>query len=282
LQRLDSLLERQLALGAALSLLLNASGFFVLALAFHPVSIDEPEVVPVELVSLPAPGSPAPVLQEREPLRPEVATASPSHQTAESKPTEQPAALKPPTPEEPPARAVKSVEPEPEASVAELPAELPIPTLPPKPAQAMAYARPHEAAAPAAEADVEGSSAAPAQAMAPTVQEVAAAPSVALIDAAATKAALGQYASRLHGLIEAHKSYPAQAMIRREEGTVVLRIVIEHDGKLLDVEALSGSPSRLVEASVQATKAAGPFPSFPREIDLPRATFELPITFRLQ
>ncbi|HEY6334518.1 MAG TPA: TonB family protein [Alphaproteobacteria bacterium] len=273
MHRLDSLWERQLAIGAALSLLLNVSAFCALAMAFHPASEEELEVVPVELVSLPAAAQQAFATEEREPARPEAAT---------SKPPEQPAELTPPAPDRLPSQWPKAVEPEPEASLAELPAELPVPVPPPKVAQETPRPKPRETTVPAAEGKPDRQATAPAEATAAPIQEAAASPSVAHIDMAAMKNALGQYASRLHGLIEAHKSYPAQALMRREEGTVVLRIVIEHDGKLVDVSVLSGSPSRLVEASVQATKAAAPFPSLPSDINLPRATFELPITFRLQ
>ena len=115
------------------------------------------------------------------------------------------------------------------------------------------------------------------------VQQAATPPGVARqVDAALAKAALGQYVSRLHVLIAAHKSYPSQALMRGEKGTVTLYVALEHDGRLVDVTARSNAPSLLVAASIQAVKAAAPFPPFPEELVQPRATFEVPITFKLQ
>ena len=164
----------------------------------------------------------------------------------------------------------------------------PLPVMPPKARPRVSPETPRakapvRTAAPAGAPPSAPPETAPAAEPALPVQQAAAPPSVAhQVDAALAKEALGQYVSRLHVLIAAHKSYPSQALMRGEKGTVTLFIALEHDGKLLDVTARANAPSLLVAASIQAVKAAAPFPPFPEELVEPRATFEVPITFKLR
>jgi len=276
--------ERPLVIGPAVSLLFHAASLVALALVLRPVPTIEPEVIPVELVSLAAASA--------EPAK-EWAAAPEAAPPLSKPPTapEQSAEMPPPpalesAPPQPLPQPSPAAEPEPEAAM--MPIPLPLPVMPPmaRPKVMPETPRPKapaRAAAPPEPPPIAPAMTAPVAAPAAPVQQAASPQSVARqVDATLAKEALGQYVSRLHVLIAAHKSYPTQALIRGERGTVTLYIALEHDGKLDDVTARSNASSLLVAASIQAVKAAAPFPPFPEELDQQRATFEVPITFKLQ
>jgi len=96
------------------------------------------------------------------------------------------------------------------------------------------------------------------------------------------EAVMNGYASILHALISEHREYPQQALLRGEEGTVKLRIVLAGNGGLVDVHALSNAPSHLVAASVEAVRASAPFPPLPTLLGSGQQAFEVSLVYRIQ
>ena len=267
-------------MGGAASLLCHAASLMALMLVPRPVPPIETEMVPVELVSL-ATATPAPAKESAAPP----AAAAPSSQpppapvhSAEMTPPSAPASAAP--------RPSPPTAPEPEAAL--MPFPPPLPVMPPKarprvsPETPRATVPVRTAAPPGAPPSAPSATVPVAEPTLPVEQAAAPASVARQVDAALAQEALGRYESRLHVLIAAHKSYPTLALMRGEKGTVTLFIALEHDGKLVNVTARSNASSLLVAASIQAVKAAAPFPPFPEELVEPRATFEVPITFKLQ
>ena len=275
--------ERDAAFGVALSLCLHALVAAASAPTTHPARQEEPYAIDVEILLTPAAemGEPtkmadASILSERS----DRAITSLEPQSETRHPTAEPASgPQAPTPESP------SLEPVVENTSEAAPLTPPVPVMRPKISREPSRPTPKLAATVplAPPTEVAPSSATPTGAPELAVQQASVAPPVTrAMDAALANEALGRYAARLRGLIDAHKAYPPQALMRREEGTVRLRIVVDRDGKLVEVTVLSAASPHLVDASVEATKAAAPFPSLPAELSTQRATFELPITFRLE
>jgi protein TonB len=67
----------------------------------------------------------------------------------------------------------------------------------------------------------------------------------------------------------------------RETGTVLLRLTVSRDGRLLDValERSSGVPS-LDAGVMESARRASPYPPLPAEIQGDRHAFLLPVSFR--
>lgn len=90
------------------------------------------------------------------------------------------------------------------------------------------------------------------------------------------------YAAKVRSWLYAHKIYPRRARMRREEGVVRVRFVIDRAGLLLEgtVVASSGRASLDEEAAAMMQRAS-PFPRAPRDISGERIEFTAPIEFIL-
>lgn len=91
------------------------------------------------------------------------------------------------------------------------------------------------------------------------------------------------YLASLQSWLERHKKYPRAARLRRYEGTVQFRFLIDRAGSLLEHSIVESSGKRILdEAVLDLLKRADPMPSMPPEID--GATLELTtsIDFRLR
>ncbi len=93
---------------------------------------------------------------------------------------------------------------------------------------------------------------------------------------------LSRYMTTLFRMIDAKKHYPTQSLRKREEGTVVVRVTLAPDGKLIDVMATTERPRRLVEASLKAVQDAAPFPPFAEVLDQKQVVFEVPVVYRIR
>lgn len=91
-----------------------------------------------------------------------------------------------------------------------------------------------------------------------------------------------RYAAKYSSWLYAHKLYPRRARMRREEGVVRVRFVIDRAGLLLEgyVVASSGRASLDEEAAAMMQRAS-PFPKAPRDIGGERIEFTAPIEFVL-
>ena len=71
-------------------------------------------------------------------------------------------------------------------------------------------------------------------------------------------------------------------VIRREEGIVLLEIVIQNDGKLKSVKSIKAKFQRLVDSSFDAVELAAPFPVFPKEIIKKRMIIQVPVIYKIR
>ncbi|UUX49012.1 energy transducer TonB [Nisaea acidiphila] len=158
-------------------------------------------------------------------------------------------------------------------------------TVPPKPAEPV---KPAEVpvAEPALERSLaqqkKGNSTFNALASAPTRSAVAGASQASSGGGGAAGAQKSYYAS-LQNWLERHKKYPRAARLRRYEGTVQFRFMIDRSGSVLEHAIVQSSGKRVLDDAVlDLLKRADPLPSMPPEIA--GATLELTtsIDFRLR
>ena len=90
------------------------------------------------------------------------------------------------------------------------------------------------------------------------------------------------YASRLRAWLEAHKTYPQRARMRREEGVVHVHFAVDRDGRLLrgDVVSTSGFASLDAEAMAMLDRS-NPFPGAPHSVRGERIEVSTPVEFFL-
>ncbi len=82
--------------------------------------------------------------------------------------------------------------------------------------------------------------------------------------------------------IESRKKYPRPAMERQLEGRVVVRFVIEVDGRVASVELAERSQHDILnQAALEAVRAASPFPRPPRRFFSGPVSLEVAIVFEL-
>lgn len=82
--------------------------------------------------------------------------------------------------------------------------------------------------------------------------------------------------------IESRKKYPRAAMERQIEGRVVVRFVIERDGRVASVDIAQGSEHEILNrAALEAVRAASPFPRPPARFFSGPVSLEVAIVFEL-
>ncbi|MGK6356378.1 TonB family protein [Sphingomonas sp. DT-207] len=126
---------------------------------------------------------------------------------------------------------------------------------------------------------------APARPAAPAAQS-ASLPSQAAPNGASTGAAHGKsraYAARIRAWLLAHQTYPRHARMRRQEGIVRVRFVLDRDGRLLEGRVVSSSGVDLLDREGLAMLSrAVPYPKAPDEVAGDRIEFSAPIEFLLR
>jgi protein TonB len=91
------------------------------------------------------------------------------------------------------------------------------------------------------------------------------------------------YLARLRAWLERHKEYPRRARLRRLEGVVTLRLVIEASGRVLNAELAGGSGhASLDEAGLAMVARAQPLPAMPDSMDRNRLVLRVPVRFGLR
>lgn len=195
-----------------------------------------------------------------------IALGAESGETAPAEPA--PAAKPPPPAPEQVQQSAPSPGPLPEPI-------FPVPTLLPTSIPAAAPAPAAPALAPAK------SAAAAAPAAPPTT-----APSQAAPKGASTGAAHGKsraYAARVRAWLLAHQTYPKHARMRRQEGIVRVRFVLDRDGRLLEGRVVGSSGIDLLDREGLAMLSrAVPYPKAPDEVAGERIEFSAPIEFLLR
>ncbi|MDP3854098.1 energy transducer TonB [Phenylobacterium sp.] len=133
------------------------------------------------------------------------------------------------------------------------------------------------------------SAARPAPAVAPATPSPPAAP---VVQRAGTREGLNldaprgeslNYAAQLRAWLEAHKTYPKRARMRREEGIVEVAFAVDRQGRLLtgDVVRSSGHASLDAEAMAMLDRS-NPFPGAPHSVRGERIEVSTPVEFSLQ
>lgn len=91
------------------------------------------------------------------------------------------------------------------------------------------------------------------------------------------------YAAQLRAWLEAHKTYPKRARMRREEGVVEVAFAVDRQGRLLtgDVVRSSGHASLDAEAMAMLDRS-NPFPGAPHSVRGERIEVSTPVEFSLQ
>lgn len=102
------------------------------------------------------------------------------------------------------------------------------------------------------------------------------------IEGGVSKEIINQYVTQIYKLIDSKKNYPRQSLIRREEGVVLLQIIINNDGELVSVKSLKSKHQRLVDSSFDAVEDAAPFPPFPSEIKRKKMIIEVPVIYKIR
>lgn len=90
------------------------------------------------------------------------------------------------------------------------------------------------------------------------------------------------YAAKVRSWLYAHKIYPRRARMRREEGRVQVRFVIDRTGMLLEGAIVQGSGNSVLDDEAEAMlRRASPYPGAPAELPGERIEFTAPIIFTL-
>lgn len=102
------------------------------------------------------------------------------------------------------------------------------------------------------------------------------------LDIDARNGASNDYASRLRAWLEAHKTYPKRARMRREEGVVHVHFAVDRQGRLLggDVTRSSGYAALDAEAMAMLDRS-NPFPGAPHTVRGERIEVSTPVEFFL-
>ena len=91
------------------------------------------------------------------------------------------------------------------------------------------------------------------------------------------------YAARVRSWLLAHQVYPRYARMRRLEGSVGVRFVLDRSGRLIEgvLTGTSGQPMLDAEGAAMLRRAS-PYPAAPVEVPGERITFNVAIDFRLR
>lgn len=90
------------------------------------------------------------------------------------------------------------------------------------------------------------------------------------------------YRARLQAHLARYRVYPPAAQGAREQGVVVLNVVMNHQGQVIDSWVLSSSGAATIDnEAIAAVLRAQPLPAFPAGWP-DRLSVELPVKFRLE
>jgi protein TonB len=95
--------------------------------------------------------------------------------------------------------------------------------------------------------------------------------------------AKNRYFSLIAQTIYKNKRYPRQAYSLNQEGKVVVRLKLDRNGKILDLEVLEqASYKSLTNATIETIKSINKFPAIPEELKVDDITFRIPIEYKIQ
>ena len=88
--------------------------------------------------------------------------------------------------------------------------------------------------------------------------------------------------SALLAWLQTHKTYPGEARRRGDEGRAVVRFTVTRDGNVLDVEVVSSTGSKVLDAAVERLLRGARLPAFPPSMAEPEVTDSLSILYKLE
>lgn len=195
-------------------------------------------------------------------------------------------APEPPKVVEKPKPAPAPAKPETKPVVAAVPVPVPAAPAPAAPVAAPVAKPATPAPAPAAPAPAAKpvAVAKPAPAPAPVAAAPAPAPAAAAPanDAARLDAMRNIYRANMLRLTYRYVIYPATALSKNQEGTVIMKVTVNRTGKVVSI-----TPEKLSEfvalnkAAEKALKKASPFPAVPAQLPGDKFEFSIPIKFRI-
>ncbi len=276
--------------------LLSLAGSVMLPNAQEPAAVAlvleaaAPAAVPVPEPPSPA-ASPAPAATPAVPQPalppPEAPTPATLEPTTPPQAPPEPAQIPPTTTEPlpaqipPPPEAAPTPQPPPtEAPPA--PTELPLPPPPapePPPLPARRAPPPRAATVPPRTARSAPAAAAPSEA--PPGQT--APPAAPAAPASAPPAPISPGWQRaLAAWLEAHKTYPAEARRRGDEGRATVRFTVERDGQVVAVQVVSGTGSAILDDAVERMLRGARLPAFPPGMEQTEVTVMVQIRYRME
>lgn len=97
-----------------------------------------------------------------------------------------------------------------------------------------------------------------------------------------TPGADADYMARLSAWLEKHKRYPRRAQMRRQEGTALLRFVIDRQGRVVEYSIRESSGHDILDEEVAAMiERAQPLPGIPEDMHRGRLELVVPVQFFL-
>ena len=250
------------ALWGLASVLLHAAAIAALLIAVTPpLPLPSPDAAPIELVF----EQPAPIpaaLPEPEPPDPVAAPPPLPEQPPQPTPEQPPQPIAPPPEPIPPPEA-----PLPQPAPAPLEPARPVRPPPPKPSAMRPplprrTERPPAAAPPRAEPGPQPPAAGPA------------APSPPVMDRG--------WVAAVSAWLSAHRTYPAQARDRGEQGNVAVRFTVDRSGRVLEATIVSASGSSLLDEAALRLLRQAAFPPFPAVMTQAQVTVTTSIRYSLQ
>lgn len=95
--------------------------------------------------------------------------------------------------------------------------------------------------------------------------------------------ATADYFAHLRAWLERHKRYPRRAQLRRQEGTVMLRFVMDPEGRVLSYRIERSSGHRLLDEEVrEMIERASPLPAMPEDMQQAQLELVVPVSFFLR
>ncbi|AOF94894.1 energy transducer TonB [Sphingobium sp. SA2] len=90
------------------------------------------------------------------------------------------------------------------------------------------------------------------------------------------------YAAKIRSWLYAHKIYPRRARMRRQEGLVQVRFILDRTGMLVEGAIIRGSGNAVLDEEAEAMmRRASPYPPAPSDLRGERIEFTAPIEFVL-
>ena len=117
----------------------------------------------------------------------------------------------------------------------------------------------------------------------PAVNSAKRPPTTPSATTAAVNGAQNDYFSHLRAWLERHKKYPRNAKIRRQEGTMTVRFIIQSSGNLLSYAVEQGSGFALLDReALEMLRRASPLPAIPEALGRDSLELVLPVAFYLR